>query len=95
MSDPTEVDARAKDTEAKRTLRDEANDLLNEQGVFMLAVRALRIRWFGELMKAKDWETKDDLTRKLQVLTSIPEELQRFVTDYKFALNKRPHARGN
>ena len=93
--DPFAPDARAVDSDAKRALHNEATDLLDKNGVFMLAVRSLRIQWFNELMAAKDWETKDDLTRKLQVLTAVPQELQRFVTDYKFALNKRTHARGN
>ena len=93
--DPFAPDARAVDSDAKRTLRNEADELLDKSSVFMLAVRSLRIQWFNELMNAKDWETKDDLTRKLQVLTAIPQELQRFVTDHKFALNKRMHARGN
>ena len=93
--DPFAPDARAVDSDAKRALHNEATDLLDKNGVFMLAVRSLRIQWFGALMDAKDWETKDDLTRKLQVLDAMPKELQRFVTDYKFALNKRQHARGN
>jgi hypothetical protein len=89
--DPFAPDVRAADSDAKRTLHNEATDLLDKNGVFMLAVRSLRIQWFNELMNAKDWETKDDLTRRLQVLTAVPQELQRFITDYKFALNKRKH----
>jgi hypothetical protein len=84
-------DARANDSQAKRELSNEATELLDKNSVFMLAVRSLRIQWFNELMNAKDWETKDNLTRKLQVLTAVPQELQRFITDYKFALNKRKH----
>jgi hypothetical protein len=84
-------DARANDSSAKRELSNEATELLDKNSVFMLAVRSLRIQWFNELMNAKDWETKDNLTRKLQVLTAVPQELQRFITDYKFALNKRKH----
>lgn len=95
QADPFAPDARATDSDAKRALRDQADELLDKSGVFMLAVRSLRIQWFGALMDAKDWETKDDLTRKLQVLDALPKELQRFITDYKFALNKRTHARGN
>ena len=94
-ADPFAPDARAVDSDAKRALRNEAEELLDKNGVFMLAVRSLRIQWFNELMAAKDWETKDHLTNKLQVLTAIPQELQRFVTDHKFALNKRTHAGRN
>jgi hypothetical protein len=93
--DPFAPDARATDNDAKRALHNEANELLDKNGVFMLAVRSLRIQWFNELMVAKDWETKDDLTRKMQVLTTLPQELQRFISDYKFALNKRAHAGRN
>jgi hypothetical protein len=92
--DPVEADQRATDTSAKRELFNEASSLLDEKGVFMLAVRSLRRQWFGQLMNAKDWEAKDDLTRKLQVLTAIPEELQRFITDFKFALDRQKHGRG-
>jgi hypothetical protein len=87
--DPEQTDARAHDTQAKRVLFDEANELLAEKGVFMLAVRALRIKWFNALMEAKDRETKADLTAKLQVLTSIPGELQGFINDYKMALDRQ------
>jgi hypothetical protein len=87
--DPVAADPRATDTHAKRILFEEASSLLDEKGIFMLAVRSLRRQWFGKLMDAKDWETKDDLTRKLQVLTAVPEELNRFVTDYKFAMDRQ------
>ena len=92
QADPFAPDVRATDGDAKRLLRDQADELLDKNGVFMLAVRSLRIQWFNELMAAKDWETQTNLTRKLQVLTEVPQELQRFITDYKFALNKRKHA---
>ena len=87
--DPFAVDQRATDLEAKRALFLEANALLDEKGVFLLAMRSLRRQWFNQLMAARDWETKDDLTRKLQVLEAIPGEINRFVNDYKMATNKR------
>lgn len=93
-ADPFAPDVRAVDSDAKRALHNEATDLLDKSGVFMLAIRSLRIQWFNELMNAKDWESQAHLTRKLQVLTEVPQELQRFITDYKFALNKRTHGRG-
>jgi hypothetical protein len=87
--DPAQTDARAHDTQAKRVLFDEAQELLAEKGVFMLAVRALRIKWFNALMDATDRETKNDLTAKLQVLTAVPGELQGFINDYKMAIDRQ------
>ena len=53
--DPTEPDTVEKGTAtAKRALFPEAKDLLDDQGVFMLAIRALRIRWYGEHLGMSD-----------------------------------------
>lgn len=90
--DPTQTDARANDTAAKRVLFEEANDLLNEKGVFMLAIRALRIRWYGELLDAIDRDKKSDLLSRLKVLDAVPAEIKRFVGDYNMAIDKQKHA---
>jgi hypothetical protein len=87
--DPEQTDARAHDTQAKRVLFDEANDLLAEKGVFMLAVRALRIKWFNELLDTTDREKDRELKAKLQVLRAIAGELQGFINDYKMALDRQ------
>jgi hypothetical protein len=87
--DPEQADARAHDTQAKRVLFDEANDLLAEKGVFMLAVRALRIKWFNELLDTTDREKDRELKAKLQVLRAIAGELQGFINDYKMALDRQ------
>jgi hypothetical protein len=83
--DPTQTDARANDTSAKRVLYDEANDLLNEKGVFMLAIRALRIRWYGEFLDTNEREKERDLKARLKVLDAVPAEIKRFVSDYTVA----------
>jgi hypothetical protein len=87
--DPTLPDARANDTQAKRELFLEANELLAEKGVFMLAVRALRIKWFNELLDTTDRDKNHELKAKLQVLRAIPDELQGFINDYKMAIDRQ------
>jgi hypothetical protein len=88
--DPNEPVPKADDLSDKRLRKEEAEGLLDPKGVFMLGVRGVRIRWFQELMAARDQETKDYLTSKLQVLDEVTNALQGFVNDYKVALkNKR------
>jgi hypothetical protein len=87
--DPAQTDARAHDTQAKRVLFDEANELLAEKGVFMLAVRALRIKWFNEHLDNADRDKDRELKAKLQVLRAIPDEIQGFINDYKMALDRQ------
>jgi hypothetical protein len=91
--DPNELDQRAGDNDAKRALFLEAKDLLDEKGVFMLAVRALRIRWYGEWLDAADRDKQRDLRAKLQCLDAIPLEVKRFVSDYAMAMDKAKHVR--
>jgi hypothetical protein len=93
--DPTEPDERAKDNDAKRVLFFEAKDLLDEKGVFMLAVRALRIRWYGEWLDTAERDKERELKGKLQCLDAIPAEIKRFVSDYSMAMNKAGNARRN
>ncbi len=92
--DPTEPDERAKDNDAKRVLFEEAKDLLAEKGVFMLAVRALRIRWYGEWLDTADRDKERDLKGKLQCLDAIPAEIKRFISDYAMAMDKARKQRG-
>ena len=94
-ADPLAPDERAKDTDAKRVLFLEAKELTDEKGVFLLAVRAVRARWYGELMDAIDRDKKADLLARLKCLDEIPREIQRFVSDYTMAMNKARHVRGN
>jgi hypothetical protein len=88
--DPSEPIPKADDLSDKRVRSEEASGLLDPKGVFMLGVRGVRIRWFQNLMDARDREVKDDLTFKLQVLDEVVHALDGFVNDYKVALkNKR------
>lgn len=87
--DPTEPDVRATDTQAKRVLFQEAKELLDPKGVFMLAIRAVRIRWYGELMDAVDRDKKADLLARLKVIDAVPAELQGFINDYTMALDRQ------
>ena len=91
--DPTEPDTRGADNDAKRALFLEAKDLLDEKGVFMLAIRALRIRWYGEHLDTSDRDKDRELKAKLQCLDAIPAEIKRFVSDYAMAMDKTKHVR--
>lgn len=84
--DPSEEIPKADDLAVKRERSEEAEDLIDPKGVFMLGVRGVRMRWFQELMDAKDKETGDYLTAKLRVLDEVANSLKGFVTDYKMAL---------
>ena len=88
IDDPTQPDPVVTELSIKRARRDDAETLLEEKGVFMLAVRSLRIRWFNELMTTTERSERDALTFKLQALLSIPDELAGFIRDHKFALDK-------
>jgi hypothetical protein len=88
MTDPTQEDAKVTELSAKRERREDAEILLDEKGVFMLAIRSLRIRWFNELMVATERTVKDDLTARLKALTALPIELEGFIRDHKFALDR-------
>ena len=93
--DPTEPDTRGADNDAKRVLFLEAKDLLDEKGVFFLAVKALRIRWYGEWLDAAERDKQRDLRARLQCLDAIPAEIKRFVNDYAMAMDKTKNARRN
>lgn len=86
--DPTEPIPVVDDLSLKRERKDEAEGLMEPNGVFMLGVKGVRMRWFQELMVARDRETKDNLTYKLQVLDEVANSLQGFVNDYKMAVSK-------
>jgi hypothetical protein len=89
-ADPSEEAPKVDDLAIKRERSEEAARLMDPNGVFMLSVRGVRIRWYQQLMEARDRETKDYLTSKLQVLDEVSNALQGFVNDYKVALrNKR------
>ena len=89
MTDPTQESPNVTDLSAKRERREAAETLLDEKGVFMLAIRSLRIRWFQDLMDTTERSVKDDLTARLKALTALPVELSRFISDHKMALDKQ------
>jgi hypothetical protein len=90
--DPREESPKINDLFAKRLLKEEAAELLDPKGVFMAAVKAVRLEWFGELMDARDRDAADALVAKLRALDAIPERLQTAVNDYKMALSRQKHA---
>lgn len=93
--DPAEADTRGADNDAKRTLFLEAKDLLDEKGVFFLAVKALRIRWYGEWLDTVERDKQRELRARLQCIDAIPAEIKRFVSDYAMAMDKAKNARRN
>ena len=90
--DPREESPKVNDLFAKRLLKDEAAELLDPKGVFMAAVKAVRLQWFGDLMDTRDKEATDALVAQLRALDAIPEQLQTAVNDYKMALSRQKHA---
>jgi len=72
----------------KRERAEEAEALLAETGMFIIAVKALRKVWFAELMAAADPLAIQRITHRLQALEAIPLELSRFINDYKVELRK-------
>ena len=86
--DPTQPDPVVTELSIKRERRTDAESLLEDKGVFMLAIRSLRIRWFNELMETNERSEKDALEGKLKALLAIPNELSGFIRDHKFALDK-------
>jgi hypothetical protein len=87
--DVAEPVAASDDVAIKRQRSEEATDLLDPKGVFMISVRGVRQRWFQSLMDANDRETKNNLTYKLQVLDEVANALQSFIVDHKMALRNR------
>ena len=79
------------DLSQKRLLHDQAADLLAENGLFMSAVKAVRIKWFDELMASHNTEQKLELVARLQALLEVPVQLQTAVNDYKIAAARQRH----
>jgi len=73
----------------KRERKEAAEDLLDENGVFMLAQKMLKKAWYAELILTKSRAEQDEILAKLRALEAFPETLQRFITDYKFALDRQ------
>ena len=87
--DPQTENAKVNDLSQKRALKDEAEGLLDPAGVFMAAVRTLRIAWYREWLDAKDHAAVEELRAKLQVLDAIPKMINAAITDYKFAADRQ------
>jgi hypothetical protein len=90
--DPREESPKVNDLFAKRLLKEEAAELLDPKGVFMAAVKAVRLQWFGDLMDTRDPDATLTLVAQLRALDAIPEQLQTAVNDYKMAQSRQKHA---
>lgn len=87
--DPQTENAKVNDLSQKRALKDEAEGLLEPSGVFMAAVRTLRIGWYREWLDAKDQAVVADLRARLQALDAIPQMIKAAISDYKFAADRQ------
>jgi hypothetical protein len=87
--DPQAENAKVNDLSAKRALKDEAEALLDEAGVFMRAVKATRIGWYRELMDTREEHIEKKLLAQLRALDAVPQLLQGAITDFKFAADRQ------
>lgn len=88
MIDPFEPANIPTDVEAKRARKTEAETLVDDKGVFMLAVRSLSRTWYAELVTSPERERMLAAGMKLQALESIVPEIKRFINDHAFAVDK-------
>ncbi len=88
MIDPFEPANIPTDFEAKRSRKTEAETLVDDKGVFMLAVRSLSRTWYAELVTSSEESRARVVWMKLQALESIVPEIKRFINDHAFALDK-------
>lgn len=86
--DPQRENEKVSELSAKRLAHDQAAELLDDKGVFMGAVRATRIKWWRELLDAKDKPLEDKLLAQLRALDALPQLLQGAVNDYKMAADR-------
>jgi len=86
--DPFEPEKLSTDPEARRARSFEAEELVNEKGVFMLAIKSLARKWYAEMVTSPEKPRMEVAAMKLQVLEAIEPEIRRFITDQKFAVDK-------
>jgi hypothetical protein len=86
--DPFEKENLPTDVDARRMRSLEAEELVNEKGVFMLAIKSLARKWYAEMVTSPEKQRMEAAAMKLQVLESIEPEIRRFITDQKFAVDK-------
>ena len=89
IDDPRTEAPKVVDVSALRARRDEAEILLDEKGVFLTAVRAVRIKWYRELMATRETKVKDELVAMLRALDAVPEMMQTEISNHKMAAAKR------
>jgi hypothetical protein len=93
MIDPFEKANIPTDAGSKRERREEAEELLEENGVFMLSLKSLSRKWYAEMITSLEPARREAASVKLQALEAIVPEMRRFITDHKMALDKqRKHA---
>jgi hypothetical protein len=87
--DPQEENAKVTELSAKRALAAEAEALLDEKGVFMRAVRSVRIKWHRELLDTRDEHTEKLLTANLRALDAVPQMLQTAINDLAVVVDRQ------
>src|SRR5580765_1507736 len=71
MIDPFEKENLPTDVDARRVRSLEAEELVNEKGVFMLAIKSLARKWYAEMVTSPEKQRMEAAAMKLQVLESI------------------------
>jgi len=86
--DPFEPEKLSTEPDARRTRSVEAEELVDDKGVFMLAIKSLARKWYAELVTSPEEERMKAAARKLQALEAVAPEIRRFITDQKFAIDR-------
>jgi hypothetical protein len=90
MSDDLKDGEKVVEIGVKRERANQASELLDPNGVYLLAVKSLRRRWYDEWLRARDNRLQADRLQWQSIaLDEITTELDRFITDYKFALDRQ------
>jgi tRNA1(Val) A37 N6-methylase TrmN6 len=88
QDDPQAENARITELSALRALAEEAEQLLDDKGVFMRSIRAARIQWFGQLMDTRDKHLEERLLAQLRVLDAIPRVIKTATSDHTMAMRR-------
>jgi hypothetical protein len=88
MIDPFEPANIPTDPDSRRARSVEAEMLIDDKGVFMLAIKSLARKWYAEQVTSPEEPRMVAAARKLQALEAIVPEIQRFIVDQKFAVDR-------
>ena len=75
--------------DGKRERALDAEDLLASSGVFQLALKSMKRERYAAMILTRDRAHSERLTDELRALEGLPDEINRFINDYKMALDKQ------